>query len=133
MGDRFDDLAERVQLDCESYVMRGSIDGRKRLIREALVAAHAIGKEEADEALVRGMDQMRMLSKLPLPIEIVDDITRLRAENARLREAMPTAKERDAIELASLACDRASSSTIRAATDAVDAWLARLDAAKGVR
>lgn len=44
--DRFDELAERVQLDCESYAFRASLDGRRRVIADALRAAHARGMEE---------------------------------------------------------------------------------------
>jgi hypothetical protein len=56
---------------------------------------------------------------------LADECERLRAENARLREAMPTDEER--YELG-MALDSA-----RPAFLVVFPWLARLDAAKGVR
>lgn len=46
MSDRFDEMAGRVQLDMESYALRQSIDGRKRVIAEALRSAYERGREE---------------------------------------------------------------------------------------
>lgn len=44
--DRFEEMAERVQLDMESYALRQSIDGRRRVIAEALRATYERGAEE---------------------------------------------------------------------------------------
>jgi hypothetical protein len=46
MNDRFDEMAERVQLAAEAYGLRHNIDSRKRVIAEALRAAHARGLDE---------------------------------------------------------------------------------------
>lgn len=46
MRDRFEEMAERVQLDLESYWLRQSIDGRRRVIAEALRAAYERGAGE---------------------------------------------------------------------------------------
>lgn len=45
MTDKFDEMAERVQDDCESYVLRASLDGRRRVIAEALRKAYELGFE----------------------------------------------------------------------------------------
>ena len=39
----FSEMAERVQLECESYSLRHSIDGRRRVLADALRAAHNLG------------------------------------------------------------------------------------------
>lgn len=50
MTDRFSEMAERVLLDMESYALRQSIDGRRRVLADALRAAHARGVDEAVQA-----------------------------------------------------------------------------------
>jgi hypothetical protein len=75
-------MAGRVQLDVESYAMRHSIDGRRRVIAEALRAAHA-----------RGLDEMSVeRDARPACKDVSQSVDTLNAEIARLRREL--ARER---------------------------------------
>ena len=49
MSDRFDEMAERVQLDMEAYVLRQTIDGRRQVIANALRSEYERGLAEIRE------------------------------------------------------------------------------------
>lgn len=63
--DRFSIEAQEVRASVESYELRHSIDGRARVISDALRRAYALGIE----AERRGRGQSALIAGLPLPPE----------------------------------------------------------------
>lgn len=78
--DRFDKMAEAAQAEMDSYDLRQSIDGRRRVIAAALRSTHALGLEEAK----RGWEQRELIAGLPLSKEATSLISGLRAQVHRL-------------------------------------------------
>lgn len=71
--DRFDKMAETAQAELDSYDLRQSIDGRRRVIAAALRTTHSLGLEEAK----RGWEQLELKEATVL-------ISMLRAQIHRL-------------------------------------------------
>lgn len=104
--------SEQVQSDVESYALRASPDGRRRVIREALDKARREGGEDAQAEVARLKAQMQDVCEANR--EDVDGLTAMveqeRAEVARLREVIATkyAIERSSLGVSALVEERAT-------------------------
>ena len=94
-------------------------------LREEVVRLQDLVNCDCDSETRKALDRANMGRTLDLAETI-----RLSAENARLREAMPTLKELYALVRV---CDQWIPSHVRHDEKTLRGWLARLDAAKGVR
>ena len=65
MTDRFDEMAGRVQMDLAAFAMPTGTSAR-RVIADALRAAHACGVDEAAATIDLSMDDARELRRLAL-------------------------------------------------------------------
>lgn len=91
--------AEQVQSDVESYALRASPDGRRRVIMEALDRARREGGEDAQAEVARlrklfddaGQGEHNVLA---LVDHYQADAMRMSAEVARLREALAASEAR---------------------------------------
>ena len=83
--------SEQVQSDVESYALRASPDGRRRVIREALDKARREGGEDAQAEVARLKAQVRYVCEAA-----ADTAERMAAEADQLRAALAASEARAA-------------------------------------